>query len=126
MTDRLPLPEIPNALTPEEWVVGYYDSRELEIRVKTPGLDGSKRLHVNVRAWPLGGTMGDPRDLHALAALCLHGQPFGFTHEECDELRRAITFGEEAWCDSVILNEQSVAVFRSILAKVAALLPPTP
>ena len=73
------------ALTAEEWLTGY-ESGDLEIQLRNGG-----RVGVTVKAYPLGGTTGDPRDLSALAALCLHGQHFGFTQEDVVNHREAAT-----------------------------------
>ena len=63
------------ALTPEEWAI--------------------ELAQEDAHGWPVGdprarvGFDGDswhPK-LHALAALCLHGQPFGFTREDVAFLR---------------------------------------
>lgn len=64
------------ALTAEEWDSGY-ESKDLTVSLRS-----NNRLGVSAHSYPLGGTLGDPRDIHALAALCLHGQPFGFTRED--------------------------------------------
>lgn len=54
---------------------------------------------------------------HAMAALCLHGQPFGFTHEDVRKLRDMpdgtgyASIDDPEW-------------FASLLDRVRALLPP--
>jgi hypothetical protein len=48
---------------------------------------------------------------HALAAACLHGQPFGFTWDDVDLLREASTLAQ--W-----------RAFTPIADRIAALLPP--
>lgn len=116
-------PEIPPALTPDEWRDGY-DSKELSIRQKSAGLDGSKRLAVYVRAWPLGGSMGDPRDLYALAALCLYGQPFGFTQEEANALCACLPDEPNAYEESCSPDATTLDAAWRAVQKIRALLPP--
>jgi len=65
------------ALTKHEWEAGEYTEHE-----DTEGSVGfSIALPHRPTLWwntsPLGW-----RRTHALAALCLHGQPFGFRHED--------------------------------------------
>jgi hypothetical protein len=66
---------------------------------------------------------------HAVAALALHGQPFGFTWEDVDLLRDDLT-GEHDWAWE---GDQRVdcgefgdvkAARLALAAKIAALLPP--
>ncbi len=110
--------EITPALTPEEWTTAYY-GRDVIIHQKTPGLDGSRRLHVEVTGHPIGGSMGDQRDFHALAALCLVGQPFGFSADDLNVLDRA--------CPSDVSSAEMDAFDRgiaSLRSRIASLLPP--
>lgn len=61
-----------------------------------------------------------PLDRHKLAALCLFGQPFGFTQEEAEFLA--------AWADDPgdDVTPFGHALFQSLAEKVKALLPPPP
>lgn len=63
------------------------------------------------------------RRRHALAALALHGQPFGFTWEDVDALQRVIDD-----YDPTNFPQPSSGVPRRVLvllrARIAALLPP--
>lgn len=56
-----------------------------------------------------------PSQRHGLAALCLYGQPFGFTRDDLDTLRglEELTFCEGYGPET-----------RSLIARIAALLPP--
>jgi hypothetical protein len=62
---------------------------------------------------------------HAQAALCLHGQPFGFTHEDVKFLRDVVApdwyagDGGGAARQAARMQER----WESILARIAALLP---
>lgn len=119
------------ALTAEEWAGatkslhggGTYIEHALD-----PGLA--------IDLWPDGelcvSDRGDSHDSvyfgikrrHALAALALHGQPFGFTHEDLADLRVVC----DAYDWDSIHGEESDRQDRlpQILAKIAALLPPQP
>lgn len=108
------------ALTPEEWRDGYHsDGLSVVLRgsMGTPG----NRVHVAVRDHPLGGALGDPRDVHALAALCLHGQPFGFTWEDVEFLRAE---GQACIDGDLISDTTTAAAFTSLADRIEALLPP--
>lgn len=77
------------------------------------------------RDWPaVGYDSGYARqviaDRHAAAALCLHGQPFGFTWKDVDALRWALEFVMPPDGD-----DRSLAL-RSLADRVGALLPPRP
>jgi hypothetical protein len=70
------------ALTPEEWAKGEYRPKD---RPTMCLRDGGVR-------WPdwngesLAGVGGE--SAHAMAALCLYGQPFGFTRSDVEAIRR--------------------------------------
>lgn len=68
------------ALTPDEWACGAMSRAWLEDgRVKVNGEDDG--IYEGV-------------DRHALAALALHGQPFGFTADLLKRLRHAPSLGQ--------------------------------
>ena len=95
-------PTIPPALTPEQWKghrqCGAFVSGSLF------------RCEV-------GGAEIEDAPRHALAALCLYGQPFGFTPAEEADLTDLLNLVD--W-DSIEGVRDSLA---SVLAKVRALLP---
>jgi hypothetical protein len=79
-------------------------------------------------------------DRHAVAALCLYQQPFGFTQEDVDALRGVADLGDRKATDLASLPyaysdlarrhivEQAAVVsdrLRSLAARIAALLPPS-
>ena len=106
--------EIRPALTPEEWEMfnkqghGPHDGplRDVELRDEV------------IAVFPQGeGWYGKGTDRHALAALALHGQPFGFTREDVELLREHI--GRD--CHAV----HSQAAMH-LADRIAALLPPEP
>lgn len=99
MTDR-----ISPALTPEEWA---------GVQTGTVGIVGTPNAQAN----------------HQLAALCLYGQPFGFTREDV----RALQFeGNDllAWAGDAETDEERQRMNRhgfqllNVADRIAALLPP--
>ena len=60
---------------------------------------------------------------HALAALCLHGQPYGFSWADVDALREVL---DEAYGNGNSPEWSCAIVAEQLLAKIAALLPPRP
>ena len=58
-----------------------------------------------------------PPARHALAALALHAQPFGFTHEDVRAVRRVVE-------ESGALSSSTRERLRDLAARLAALLPP--
>lgn len=117
--------EIAPALTPEEWKGGYYYSDDLRLNRKNAGIGGQPRLNVEVLSHPLGGVTNDQRDLHALAALCLYGQPFGFNAIDVEFLNEradaAEAYGRDLMNDRAM---ESAEKFRALAARIEALLPP--
>ena len=65
------------------------------------------------------GSASDPRP-HALAALALHGQPFGFTREDVEWLREMVDSDTNPETAPVEFN----AMCLSLAARIEALLPP--
>lgn len=95
--------EIKPALTPEEWA------------------DKSA-----VRPWGIFDNVIDeasfrdlgPEGKHAAAALCLHGQPYGFTWED------VVLLMAEVSTLTGYIDEEEDAHWRSLADRIAALLPP--
>ena len=115
MTDK-----IAPALTPEEWGGDLID------------VIGGFGGHVS---WGQGivdirSTLPPERFRHALAALALHGQPFGFTREDVGVLRedaalwatRADFYGLLTVAHQACMTEYRKRV--SLAARIEALLPP--
>lgn len=120
--------EITPALTAEEWNASDW----LAERAAKYDVDSARRFGTeSVR---IGSTMGDVMDIagpaaHAVAALCLYEQSFGFTQEEAEVLRHLdakldLTDEDTTGILDVVLSREQSAALRSIAAKVAALLPP--
>jgi len=96
------------ALTPAEWRSRHtqgrnrfeawisYDGREVVLHQGHPGAQ-------------------TPADRHALAALCLHGQDFGFTWEDVDRVRDVAR---------IMDTPEMIDWAHSVADRIAALLPP--
>ena len=107
------------ALTDEEWIAGY-SSDDVRVALRSGG-----RVGVTALAWPLGGSLGDQRDLHALAALCLHEQDFGFTRDDVIALRSMTGEGVNTGNPELDrLIGGYVAKIQSVADRIEALLPP--
>jgi len=97
------------ALTAEEWA--------------SPGdvFDGYVDIDRGIVDVQMGGPAGlrdEDRERHALAAICLYGQPFGFTHEDLSCLN--------ATMDSLEYHGIPQPCLESLYARIEALLPPSP
>lgn len=106
MTDE----KITPALSEQEWrYVRLWDAGKM--------IGGAVRGKIN-RAW-------SPDVKHAVAAQCLHGEPFGFTHEDVAFLRRAADSEEASFHhDGLYIPNEVPGAFRSLADRIAALLPP--
>lgn len=95
--------EIKPALTAEEW-------------------EQARRQHF-VTTWHMFGA-------HGAAALCLEGEPFGFTHEDVDLLEGEATkrgfsaMDDEAFGITGSVDRDKQRRLQSLAARLAALLPP--
>lgn len=105
------------ALTPEEWAVragsGHVHAFQGGVFFgagRTPGAPGERGLTVNPET-----------ERHALAALALHGQPFGFTREGLDALRTVLRLLGPVHAPD---EREAVELAEREIAKIAALLPP--
>lgn len=94
------------ALTPEEWARVRAFGDEAVFSVSGPG---------DAEGWgqPALRRQGAP-GIHALAALCLHGQPFGFTREDARTLRECVEHDKP--CD--------IPRLLHLADRIEALLPP--
>jgi len=89
------------ALTPEEW---RWVLRK-----------GTKYPYLYDDSYP-----DTPEEAHAIAAGCLHGQPFGFTRDDVDTLLDIIAPDISTPLD----GRGDVARLASLADRIAALLPP--
>ena len=83
----------------------------------TPELWGKAKVWV-----PEGGADPGGRLRHALGALCLYGQPYGFTHEDVGILSKILKDAT----DEGLVRVDSLFRAASILDRISALLPPEP
>ena len=107
------------ALTPEEW--GRVPEKPFPSKARI--LDrGRVVTAAYVKGKPTQVELVASGDYAALAALCLHGQPFGFTREDVTLLR------ENLPADVLILGfastEHAQAMFLDLADRIEALLPP--
>jgi hypothetical protein len=130
--------EIRPALTAEEWRhwqtkrylhVAGNERDEVTAQV---GILGNDKDHA-FRVFSSSGVGGVP-NTHALAALCLHGQPFGFTWVDVDDEREhaadmdGLITQLEALVDEDEIQPLRQRRARALdrAARIAALLPPRP
>ena len=119
------------ALTPEEWAAG-----EKRAPLENGGRPGDEALVAFHRGTVLvceeteGATIVVPPLRHALAALCLHGQPFGFTWEMVNAISAlAMPYAGDP-LQGLSPEERSreisriMALARDAAERIAALLPP--
>ena len=101
--------EIVPALNTEEWL--QYGADRTVLRDFAAGK----------RPWCPTRRFSDEQKLHAVAAMALFGQPFGFTHRDVDLLENQAAFHEHrgATTDQVLVQQ-----LRSLAARITALLPP--
>ena len=76
----------------------------------------------------VGNTIVSAANRHALAALCLHGQEFGFTREDVEAIREcarvyASMHGERG--DGLMRRHPTADLATSAASRIEALLPPS-
>lgn len=115
--------EVQPAMTAEEWATkrvardGYPQCAIVECEVRFRGEKKFERGKWFALFSGDGEDVLRPATAHAIAALALHGQPFGFTRDDLAALRQACKY---QWG----LNRQEESVLYSLAARIAALLPP--
>ena len=102
------------ALTPEEWP----EVPERRVWVRTIGHGGDEITPI-VEGGVVNGYAVATHARHALAARCLHGQPFGFTREDVDALRTMVSAYRKRFGDAELIDR-----LASLAARIEALLPP--
>lgn len=119
------IPMIQPALTPNEWERQY-----LIVQAETYGEDdmpsygqgaaeihaGPDYLYITEHQYPRYAVIDTPQQRHALAALALHMQPFGFTPRDVQELQMVAEYVSRRFAPSLGI--------LSIAERIAALLPP--
>lgn len=113
------------ALSPEEWRAGVIRDDEGWACIRNPQ-PGNPNGDMPNNGWVRMSCeecitwLHGPRWLtrrHAVAALCLYGQPFGFTREDAEILREYADEIEDGFT-------RRGATLRSMADRIAALLPP--
>lgn len=104
--------KVERALTENEWAAQQERIRQLPERI----------------GWAVAevDSYGD-LDRHGLAALCLHGMPFGFAHQDVDLINSLIQALDRAETAQQLLVEFTVIhpePWKNLAARIAALLPP--
>lgn len=118
------------ALTKEEW-----SRPSVIVQAERYGEDGMpshghaaaevyaypNRIEVTSHEYGAIAVIDTAEQRHALAALALHGQPFGFTRDDVDELRVV-----QSWCSSQgdIDSPYMETWVRMLADRIEALLPP--
>ena len=109
------------ALTKEEWEAKFFVPKSHEGAIKFGRwLDGVYVGHPN------GGFWIYEEECHALGALCLYEQPFGFTHKGVSALHAMLDHAER-WLAGQLSDYheyEKLALARYQAAKIEALLPP--
>lgn len=106
--------DIPPALDDDYWSSKSYYCSHASMHLDAQG--NAEISATSDSGWPITS-----EDRHAFAALCLYEQPFGFDAEDVAWLKRMQFFTldkDEA--------EQHQEWWQSFLARVSALLPPSP
>ena len=108
------------ALTPEEWKAPKVYWRQPDKYDEGCGIDMTDPLNGDW-LWVFDGSWSvtlPTESRHAIAALALHGQPFGFTREDVTIL---LSEAEQNELDGF---EDVGVILRSLAARIEALLPP--
>lgn len=115
--------EIKNALSDDEW--------EAKVAFDA-GTWGHDPLDRHLDAYQDFDLMRvEVRNKHATAALCLFGQPFGFTREDVEAIEDFLScsIGQDGGGDHILDSPVGEAAYRrvgSLVARIASLLPPEP
>lgn len=92
---------------------------------------GSVRPHL-VMQWDTVSECDALHDRHKLAALCLHGQPYGFSQADVELVRRMTecdgTIGADdenrVYPDGIVMRMKDVRRLHSLVSRISALLKP--
>lgn len=114
------------ALTPEQWAVKHYNLKDFDSDIQVFPPDPvmgrvEETLSVGGCCYDYSYHHSYHHDAarHALAALALVGQPFGFTWDDVDALHRVVQSSVGDWTPN---NSELRAL--DIADRIAALLPP--
>jgi len=113
------------ALTPEEWAAGSAEfGRYTVSRYQYDCEDGGIGVELQVSSDLAQKDWSHAPDelVHAAAALCLHGQPFGFTQDDVTTILNALNEGA-GWYG---VSGDTLEELKGIMVRIEALLPPLP
>lgn len=118
----------PPALTPAEWRTETAMIRDEETPQGYGFIQGGECFHIRTEE---RGVFLSSEKRHALAALCLHGQPFGFTQQDVQRLREKVDHAEADQENMALAEDEAqeaeamseAAWLRSLASRLAALLP---
>jgi hypothetical protein len=115
------------ALTPNEWANKTYVGNDGGMRL-TAGDANRPDGCLDIRLRSINAVTIEhllrPHDRHALRALALYGQAFGFAREMANALQRCIeVFAKYGWSD-LQGGAEILATANAALDRIAALLPP--
>ena len=113
------------ALSAEEWKASAVFRENLEFFWHVRGVE--LRIDDDERV-DCGPTVRGDGPRHALAALCLYQQPFGFTAEDVEALNEAVAelLQPGNLAPPLPWQVRSAKALRSLASRIAALLPPQP
>lgn len=119
--------EIRPALTVEEWRRHWFERQGSVNRTQVHF--GGDRAGDGFFALTPDGPTGsavvvNSASLHAVAAVALHGQPFGFTHADVDLLLNAAVAIEARMDKWNLIETEKPPRLRELADRIAALLPP--
>ena len=114
------------ALTAAEWAA--LESQEHDVRLFRHHPRTDELLEVGLDCWDYGSSTDKPADRHAIAALALHGQPFGFTRADVALVRGVIAdvdhgHGDGCFRGPCCCKDRMGRLF-SLADRIEALLPP--
>jgi len=122
-------------MTAEEWQAFQDDDTEVTCgkvfgeKAEGPYFTlGPSGVTVEYSAPDGAGYPMDARYRHALAALCLYGQPFGFSYEMVDTILDVALYEVEngTYPSTSPWSAETLAVLRSLASRIESLLPPAP
>lgn len=126
--------EVVPALTPEEWAT-WREHGYVMHGGPSGGLAGGQHIRLATFASRKRRASGEdgiymavvpvdlPEEKHALAALCLHDQPFGFTRAMVEAIRACVGAADTPW-DRGGAPPGVVTLARQTADRIEALLPP--
>jgi hypothetical protein len=110
------------ALTAEEW---RHESMDRDTFFESGRRNDIEVLAEGSRLFVAAEHVFEAGNRHALAALALHGQPFGFTWDDVDAIERVVAGGElQGSLSPLSAVARQNDRLRWLIDRIAALLPP--